>query len=192
MSASSGRLRVLSVFGTRPEAIKMAPVVRELAARSDRFSSAVCVTAQHREMLDPVLDLFDIRPKYDLDIMKPGQDLFGVTCNVLQGMRGVLMEERPDVMLVQGDTTTSMAAAIAAHYLAVPVGHVEAGLRTHDKRAPFPEEANRTITGVLADLHFAPTQASRENLLREGIPDEKIFVTGNTGIDALLWALSLI
>jgi UDP-N-acetylglucosamine 2-epimerase (non-hydrolysing) len=170
----------------------MAPVVRELAARPDRFQSTVCVTAQHRQMLDPILELFDMRPKYDLDIMKPGQDLYDVTCGVLTSMREVLEKERPGIMLVQGDTTTAMAAALAAYYSAVPVGHVEAGLRTHDRRAPFPEEANRTITGVLADVHFAPTQASRENLLREGIPDEKIFVTGNTVIDALLWASSLI
>ena len=187
-----GKLRVLSVFGTRPEAIKMAPVVRELAARPDLFRSTVCVTAQHRQMLDPILELFEIRPKYDLDIMKPGQDLYDVTCGVLTSMRDVLEKERPGIMLVQGDTTTAMAAALAAYYSFVPVGHVEAGLRTHDRHAPFPEEVNRTIAGVLADVHFAPTQSSRENLLREGIPDEKIFVTGNTVIDALLWASSLI
>jgi UDP-N-acetylglucosamine 2-epimerase (non-hydrolysing) len=180
------KLHVLSVFGTRPEAIKMAPVVRKLACLPDSFSSTVCITAQHRQMLDPVLSLFDIRPEYDLDIMKPGQDLFDVTCNVLQGIREVLGKERPDVVLVQGDTTTTMAAALAAYYSGVTVGHVEAGLRTHDKRAPFPEEINRTIAGVVADVHFAPTEASRENLLREGTPPEKIFVTGNTVIDALL------
>jgi len=186
VSSDSGRLRVLSVFGTRPEAIKMAPVVRELADRPEIFSSMVCITAQHRQMLDPVLALFDIRPEYDLDIMRPGQDLFDVTCNVIRGMRDVLGRERPDIVLVQGDTTTTMAAAMAAYYSGVTVGHVEAGLRTHDKRAPFPEEINRTIAGVLADIHFAPTAASRENLLREGVPDETIFVTGNTVIDALL------
>jgi UDP-N-acetylglucosamine 2-epimerase (non-hydrolysing) len=180
------KLHVLSVFGTRPEAIKMAPVVRKLACLPDSFSSTVCITAQHRQMLDPVLSLFDIRPEYDLDIMKPGQDLFDVTCNVLQGIREVLEKERPDVVLVQGDTTTTMATALAAYYSGVTVGHVEAGLRTHDKRAPFPEEINRTIAGVVADVHFAPTEASRENLLREGTPPEKIFVTGNTVIDALL------
>jgi len=186
MSRGMRKLHVLSVFGTRPEAIKMAPVVRKLACLPDSFSSTVCITAQHRQMLDPVLSLFDIRPEYDLDIMKPGQDLFDVTCNVLQGIREVLEKERPDVVLVQGDTTTTMATALAAYYSGVTVGHVEAGLRTHDKRAPFPEEINRTIAGVVADVHFAPTEASRENLLREGTPPEKIFVTGNTVIDALL------
>jgi len=179
-------MKILSVFGTRPEAIKMAPVIRELAGRPEIFSSTVCITAQHRQMLDPVLALFDIRPEYDLDIMQPGQDLFDVTSHVLLGMRDVLGRERPDIVLVQGDTTTTMASAMSAYYAGVTVGHVEAGLRTHDKHAPFPEEINRAIAGVLADLHFAPTAASRENLLREGIPDETIFVTGNTVIDALL------
>jgi UDP-N-acetylglucosamine 2-epimerase (non-hydrolysing) len=146
----------------------------------------VCATAQHREMLDPVLALFDIRPEYDLDIMQPGQDLFDVTSGVLRGMREILGKDRPDVLLVQGDTTTAMAAAMAAYYSGVTVGHVEAGLRTHQKREPFPEEVNRTIAAILADIHFAPTAEARENLLREGIRDETIFVTGNTVIDALL------
>jgi UDP-N-acetylglucosamine 2-epimerase (non-hydrolysing) len=186
MTAHSGTLRVLVVLGTRPEAIKMAPVVNALQERSDRFSCRVCATAQHREMLDPVLALFDIRPEYDLDIMQPGQDLFDVTSGVLRGMREILGKDRPDVLLVQGDTTTAMAAAMAAYYSGVTVGHVEAGLRTHQKREPFPEEVNRTIAAILADIHFAPTAEARENLLREGIRDETIFVTGNTVIDALL------
>ena len=186
MSSRPDRLRVLSVFGTRPEAIKMAPVVRKLAERPDLFSSAVCVTAQHREMLDPVLTLFDIRPDHDLDIMRSGQDLFDVTCEVLKGLKPVLESERPDVVLVHGDTTTTMAASLAAFYLGVKVGHVEAGLRTGDKRAPFPEEVNRVVADVLADLHFAPTATSRDNLLRNGIGPGSIFVTGNTVIDALL------
>jgi UDP-N-acetylglucosamine 2-epimerase (non-hydrolysing) len=179
-------LKVLSVFGTRPEAIKMAPVVKELEKHPDAFKSLVCVTAQHREMLDQVLNLFNIRPDYDLNIMKPGQDLFDITCNVLQGLKPILSEERPDVVLVHGDTSTTMAASIAAYYSRVRVGHVEAGLRTGDKFSPFPEEMNRRVTGALTDLHFAPTDASRENLLREAIDPDTIFVTGNTVVDALL------
>ncbi|WP_298269686.1 non-hydrolyzing UDP-N-acetylglucosamine 2-epimerase [Geobacter sp.] len=179
-------LRVLSVFGTRPEAIKMAPVVKELEKRPEAFKSVVCVTAQHRQMLDQVLNLFDIKPDYDLDIMRPGQDLFDITCNVLQGLKQVLEKERPDIVLVHGDTSTTMAASIAAYYCRIRVGHVEAGLRTHNKFSPFPEEINRRVTGALTDLHFAPTEASRRNLLREGVADETISVTGNTVVDALL------
>ena len=178
--------KVLSIFGTRPEAIKMAPVIKELERHPERFASRVCVTAQHRQMLDQVLRLFEIRPDYDLDLMKPGQDLFDITCNVLLGLKGVLEAEQPDLVLVHGDTTTTMAATLAAYYLRIPVGHVEAGLRTHNKYAPFPEEINRHITGVIADLHFAPTPWARENLLREGVDLAAIHVTGNTVIDALL------
>jgi UDP-N-acetylglucosamine 2-epimerase (non-hydrolysing) len=179
-------LKVLAIFGTRPEAIKMAPVVKELKRHPERFRCLVCVTAQHRQMLDQVLDLFEISPDYDLDIMKPGQSLFDVTSNVLLGLRSVLEKERPDIVLVHGDTTTTMAAALAAYYCGIKVGHVEAGLRTHDKFSPFPEEVNRRVTGVLADLHFAPTEAARQNLLGEGVCQKNIFVTGNTVIDALL------
>lgn len=179
-------LKVLSVFGTRPEAIKMAPVVKSLEKHSDRFISKICVTAQHREMLDQVLRLFQIIPDYDLDVMKPGQDLFAVTCNVLQGLKSVLEKEKPDIVLVHGDTTTTMAASLAAYYCRIPVGHVEAGLRTGNKFAPFPEEINRRIAGALSDLHFAPTEKSRQNLLREGVLPETIHVTGNTVVDALL------
>jgi UDP-N-acetylglucosamine 2-epimerase (non-hydrolysing) len=175
--------QVLMVFGTRPEAIKMAPVVRSLQKSLD---VRVCVTAQHREMLDQVLDLFNIIPDHDLDIMRPGQDLFDVTSNVLQGMKGVLSEEKPDIVLVHGDTTTSMATALAAFYMRIPVGHIEAGLRTYDIYSPFPEEVNRQITGRLATYYFAPTELSRQNLLAENITNKKIFVTGNTVIDALL------
>ena len=179
-------IKVLSVFGTRPEAIKMAPVVKELERFPGQFVSKVCVTAQHREMLDQVLQLFEIVPDHDLDIMKPGQNLFDVTCNVLQGLRPVLEQERPDIVLVHGDTTTTMAASLAAYYCRIPVGHVEAGLRTGNKFAPFPEEINRKVTGSLSDLHFAPTEAARQNLLREGVTVEAIHVTGNTVVDALL------
>lgn len=179
-------LKVLFVFGTRPEAIKMAPVIKELQKHPQTFQTLVCVTAQHRQMLDQVLNLFDIKPDFDLDIMKPGQDLFDVTCNVLQGLKGVLAEVKPDIVLVHGDTTTTMAATIASYYNRVRVGHVEAGLRTHNKYSPFPEEINRKVTGAVADLHFAPTEASRDNLLQENIADEHIFVTGNTVVDALL------
>ena len=177
---------ILSVFGTRPEAIKMAPVVKKLEMFPEMFNSIVCVTAQHRQMLDQVLDLFSIKPDYDLDIMKPRQDLYDVTCNVLTGLKHVLEKARPDMVLVHGDTTTTMAASLAAYYARVPVGHVEAGLRTHNKFAPFPEEINRRVTGALTDLHFAPTEKARENLLREGVDPSSIVVTGNTVIDALL------
>ncbi len=178
--------KILIVFGTRPEAIKMAPLVKKFAAHENDFELKVCVTAQHREMLDQVLDLFEIIPDYDLNIMKANQDLYDVTCNVLQGMKNVLRDFRPDVVLVHGDTTTTMATSMAAFYEKVKVGHVEAGLRTGDLYSPWPEEANRSIAGVLADYHFAPTETSRQNLLRENVPAEKIYVTGNSVIDALL------
>jgi UDP-N-acetylglucosamine 2-epimerase (non-hydrolysing) len=177
--------RVLSVFGTRPEAIKMAPVVRALMDTPD-IDSRVCVTAQHREMLDQVLRLFDIAPKHDLDIMTPAQDLFDVTSRSLLGLRDVLRAERPDLVLVHGDTTTTFTATLAAFYLEIPVGHVEAGLRTRNLAAPFPEEANRSLVGRLASYNFAPTERARQNLLEEAVPDSSIFVAGNTVIDALL------
>ena len=175
-------VKILVVFGTRPEAIKMAPVIRAL---DDNFFVKICVTAQHRQMLDQVLELFEITPDYDLDIMQPGQDLFDITCNVLSGVKKVLQIEEPDIVLVHGDTTTSMATAMAAFYLKIPVGHVEAGLRTYDINSPFPEEFNRQITSRIATLNFAPTKISRQNLLDEKVPDSQIYVTGNTVIDAL-------
>ena len=173
------------VFGTRPEAIKMAPLVKEFQKHVDDFETVVCVTGQHREMLDQVLTIFDIKPDYDLNIMKQGQDLYDVTSRVLLGLRDVLKEAQPDVVLVHGDTTTSTAAALAAFYQQIPVGHVEAGLRTHNIYSPWPEEMNRQITGRIATYHFAPTALSRENLLKENIADSNITVTGNTVIDAL-------
>lgn len=179
-------MKVLTVFGTRPEAIKMAPVVKGLQKATGQIECVVCVTAQHREMLDQVLHLFAITPDHDLDIMKPGQDLYDITCNVLMGMKRVLMQERPDLILVHGDTTTTLAASLAAYYAQIPVGHVEAGLRTGKKFAPFPEEINRKLTGAITDIHFAPTDIARDNLLREGVAAESIHVTGNTVIDALL------
>jgi UDP-N-acetylglucosamine 2-epimerase (non-hydrolysing) len=179
-------LKVMSVFGTRPEAIKMASVVKQLEKHPDTILSKVCVTAQHRQMLDQVLDLFEIHPDYDLSIMKPGQDLFDVTCGVLHGLKTVFEQERPDIVLVHGDTTTTMAASLAAYYCRLSVGHVEAGLRTHNKYAPFPEEINRKVAGVLADIHFAPTPWARDNLLAEGVSPDRIHVTGNTVIDSLL------
>lgn len=177
--------RVLAVFGTRPEAIKMAPVVLRLR-RDARFETRVCVTAQHREMLDQVLELFAIEPDRDLALMSPGQDLFDVTSRVLTRMRDVLREEKPDVVLVHGDTTTCFASALAAFYLDIPIGHIEAGLRTYEMRAPFPEEANRVLTDVLVSEFFAPTERARRNLLREHVDAARIHVTGNTVIDALL------
>jgi UDP-N-acetylglucosamine 2-epimerase (non-hydrolysing) len=179
-------VKVLTVFGTRPEAIKMAPLVHALA-QDDAFESRVCVTAQHREMLDQVLRLFEIVPDYDLNIMKPGQGLSEITCRILEGLKGVLEEFKPDVVLVHGDTTTTMATSLAAFYQRIPVGHVEAGLRTGNLYSPWPEEANRKLTGHLAMYHFSPTENSRQNLLRESLQDDHIFVTGNTVIDALLW-----
>ena len=173
------------VFGTRPEAIKMAPLVKEFQKNAEKIDTIVCVTGQHREMLDQVLQIFDIQPDYDLNIMKQGQDLYDVTAKVLTGMRDVLKEAKPDVVLVHGDTTTSTAAALAAFYQQIPVGHVEAGLRTHNIYSPWPEEMNRQITGRIATYHFAPTALSRKNLLSEGVQEEKITVTGNTVIDAL-------
>ncbi|TEB13635.1 non-hydrolyzing UDP-N-acetylglucosamine 2-epimerase [Pelotomaculum propionicicum] len=179
-------LKVLAVFGTRPEAIKMAPLVKELEKHPAEINCKVAVTAQHREMLDQVLSLFEISPAYDLDIMRHGQNLFDITSRALAGLEKVLTREKPDLVLVHGDTTTTFVAALASFYLQIPVGHVEAGLRTRNKFSPFPEEANRHLTGVLADLNFAPTATARQNLLEEGVPPEKIFVTGNTVIDALL------
>ena len=180
------------VFGTRPEAIKMAPLVKAFQAASDSFRTLVCVTGQHREMLDQVLHIFDIRPDYDLNIMKQGQDLYDVTSRVLLGLREVLKEARPDVVLVHGDTTTSTAAALAAFYAQIPVGHVEAGLRTHNIYSPWPEEMNRQLTGRMATWHFAPTPLSRQNLLAENVADSQITVTGNTVIDALYWVVDKI
>ncbi|MBP6123692.1 MULTISPECIES: non-hydrolyzing UDP-N-acetylglucosamine 2-epimerase [Providencia] len=179
-------MKVLTVFGTRPEAIKMAPLVHALAGDAD-FEAKVCVTAQHREMLDQVLKLFEITPDYDLNIMKPGQDLTDITCRILEGLKAVFADFKPDVVLVHGDTATTMATSLAAFYHRIPVGHVEAGLRTGDLYSPWPEEANRKIAGHLAMYHFAPTENSRQNLLKESIPDSHIFVTGNSVIDALLW-----
>lgn len=173
------------VFGTRPEAIKMAPLVKEFQKHPDQFDTVVCVTGQHREMLDQVLHIFEIKPDYDLNIMKQGQDLYDVTARVLTGMRDVLKEVQPDVVLVHGDTTTSTAAALAAFYQQIPVGHVEAGLRTHNIYSPWPEEMNRQITGRIANFHFSPTPLSKQNLMAEGVKEEQITVTGNTVIDAL-------
>ncbi len=178
--------KILLVFGTRPEAIKMAPLVKALQQDSEFFQTLVCVTGQHREMLDQVLHIFDIQPDYDLNIMKAGQDLYDITSRVLQGMRDVLKQSQPDIVLVHGDTTTSTAAALAAFYQQIPVGHVEAGLRTNNIYSPWPEEMNRQITSRIAIYHFAPTALSRENLLKENVDNAKIIVTGNTVIDALL------
>ena len=178
------KIKVMSVFGTRPETIKMAPLVKELGSRGE-FESVVCVTAQHRQMLDQVLSAFGIRPDYDLDIMKQGQTLSDITARVLQGLEGVIRQVEPDIVLVHGDTTTTFAGALAAYYAQAAVGHVEAGLRTYDKYSPYPEEMNRQFVGCIADLHFAPTEQSRQNLLREGKKPETIVVTGNTAIDAL-------
>ena len=176
---------MMLVFGTRPEAIKMSPLVKEFQKYPEKFETIVCVTGQHREMLDQVLRIFDIQPYYDLNIMKQGQDLYDVTARVLTGMRDELKETRPDIVLVHGDTTTSTAAALAAFYQQIPVGHIEAGLRTHNIYSPWPEEVNRQITGRIATYHFAPTSLSKDNLLQEGISGEQIIVTGNTVIDAL-------
>lgn len=177
--------KVITIFGTRPEAIKMAPLVKELQKRNE-IESLVCVTAQHREMLDQVLELFDIKPDYDLDIMKTRQSLTGITNKVLEGLEEVFEKEKPDMVLVHGDTTTTFAGSLAAFYKQIRVGHVEAGLRTFDKYFPFPEEMNRKLTGAIADLHFAPTEGSKNNLLREGIDENNIYITGNTVIDAML------
>ena len=178
-------MKIMTVFGTRPEAIKMAPLVKALEAESG-IESVLCVTAQHRSMLDQVLELFELQPRYDLDIMQPDQTISMITSHVLCGMEKILEKEQPDRVLVHGDTSTTFATALACFYRQIPVGHVEAGLRTHCRYSPFPEEMNRVLTGHIADLHFAPTERNRENLLREGIPSERIHVTGNTVIDALL------
>lgn len=178
------KIKVMSVFGTRPEATKMAPVVKELEAH-DEIESVVCVTAQHREMLDQVLDIFEIKPDYDLDIMKQRQSLSGITVRALQGLEKVMQEAKPDMVLVHGDTSTTFVGALAAFYNQIQVGHVEAGLRTYNKFEPFPEEMNRKLTGSLADLHFSPTELAKENLLKENVSEEAIVVTGNTAIDAL-------
>ncbi len=184
--------KIMLVFGTRPEAIKMAPLVKEFQKHPEEFETIVCVTGQHREMLDQVLHIFDIKPDYDLNIMKQGQDLYDVTARVLTGMRDIFKVCRPDVVLVHGDTTTSTAAALAAFYQQIPVGHIEAGLRTHNIYSPWPEEMNRQITGRIATYDFAPTPLSRENLLKENVPDSQITVTGNTVIDALYWVVDKI
>ena len=191
-SKSNFMKKIMLVFGTRPEAIKMAPLVKEFEKYPNDFQTIVCVTGQHREMLDQVLNLFEIKPHYDLNIMKQGQDLYDVTARVLVGMRDVLKEAQPDVVLVHGDTTTSTAAALAAFYQQIPVGHVEAGLRTHNIYSPWPEEMNRLITGRIATYHFSPTQLSRQNLLKENVSDESIIVTGNSVIDALYWVVDKI
>ncbi len=183
------KIKVMTVFGTRPEAIKMAPLVKELET-NDKIESIVCVTAQHRQMLDQVLSIFDIKPDYDLDIMKDRQTLLSITTNVLTGLDNVLKEAQPDIVLVHGDTSTTFVGALAAFYNQIPVGHVEAGLRTYDKYSPFPEEMNRCLTGRIADLHFSPTISNRNNLIKENIKDEDIFITGNTVIDALKTTVS--
>jgi UDP-N-acetylglucosamine 2-epimerase (non-hydrolysing) len=188
----TNRKKVLLVFGTRPEAIKMAPLVKQFQKDIINFETKVCVTAQHREMLDQVLDLFDIIPDYDLNLMKPGQDLYDITANVLLGMKDVLSDFKPDVVLVHGDTTTTSATSLSAFYQQIKIGHVEAGLRTGDLLSPWPEEANRQITGVLANYHFAPTTTSENNLLKESKDSKNVIVTGNTVIDALFLALDKI
>ncbi|WP_352404245.1 non-hydrolyzing UDP-N-acetylglucosamine 2-epimerase [Sporanaerobacter acetigenes] len=177
-------MKVMTVFGTRPEAIKMAPIVKAME-KEGRIENIVCVTAQHRQMLDQVLNIFDIEPDFDLNIFKPGQTLTEITTKALEGLEKVIIENKPDLLLVQGDTTTVFAGALAAFYQKVKIGHVEAGLRSGNLYSPYPEEANRKLTGILTDFHFAPTEKNRENLLKEGYPDEKIFITGNTVIDAL-------
>lgn len=178
------KVKVITIFGTRPEAVKMAPLVKELEKREE-VDSKVCVTAQHREMLDQVLELFNINPDFDLNIMKAKQSLTGITTRVIEGLEEVFEDEKPDLILVHGDTTTTFAGALAAFYRQIRVGHVEAGLRTFDKYFPFPEEMNRKLTGAIADMHFAPTESSKHNLLREAVKEEDIFVTGNTVIDAM-------
>lgn len=188
----SNKKKVMLVFGTRPEAIKMAPLVHKLKAEPKAFDVRVCVTAQHRQMLDQVLKIFEIVPDIDLNVMKPGQDLFDLTANVLQGMKSVFDDSKPDALLVHGDTTTTLATAMAGFYAGVPVGHIEAGLRTHDLYAPFPEEFNRQVASKVTRWHFAPTELSRANLIAERVDDASISVTGNTVIDALHWVLNRI
>ena len=184
--------KILLVFGTRPEAIKMAPLVKAFQKDTEHFETRVCVTAQHRQMLDQVLEVFGITPEYDLNIMAPNQDLYGITAKVLMGLREVLKDFRPDTVLVHGDTTTSMAASLAAFYMQIPVGHVEAGLRTYNMLSPWPEEMNRQVTDRICTYYFAPTEQSKKNLLQENIDEKKIFITGNTVIDALLMAVDII
>lgn len=184
--------KIMLVFGTRPEAIKMAPLIKEFQKYPKLFTTFVCVTGQHREMLDQVLDIFEIKPDFDLDIMQPGQDLYDVTTRVLIGMREIFKITKPDIVLVHGDTTTSMSVSLAAFYQQIAIGHIEAGLRTYDRYNPWPEEMNRQLTGRLANYHFAPTELSRQNLLKEGITSETIIVTGNTVIDALYWVVEKI
>lgn len=182
-------LKVMTIFGTRPEAVKLAPVIKKLEEFPDLFKSVICVTAQHRQMLDQVLELFEIKPDYDLNIMKPNQNLFELTSNVLLKLQEVLEKEKPDIILVQGDTTTVFSASLAAFYLKIKIGHVEAGLRTFNKFSPFPEEINRKLTTAMADFHFAPTETSQQNLLKESIEANTVYVTGNTVIDALFMTL---
>jgi UDP-N-acetylglucosamine 2-epimerase (non-hydrolysing) len=189
MISMKNTLHVMVVFGTRPEAVKMAPVIKALQQHAKKIETTVCITAQHREMLDQVLDVFEITPEIDLDLMKPDQSLADLTARIFTELDPVIKQKKPDWMLIQGDTTTVMAAAILGFYNQVKVGHVEAGLRTHDKWQPFPEEINRRLAGVVADLHFAPTENNRQNLLREGIPDEIIHITGNPAIDALQYII---
>jgi len=189
MEVSMNKIKVLVVFGTRPEAVKMAPIVKALKNDQEHFISKICVTAQHRDMLDQVLRIFDIEPDYDLNIFQSGQTLTQITCRALTGLEGVIEEFNPDLILVQGDTTTVFSGALAAFYHQVKIGHVEAGLRSGNLYSPYPEEANRMLTGVLTDFHFAPTTTSKNNLLREGYDEGKIFITGNTSIDALSWVI---
>jgi UDP-N-acetylglucosamine 2-epimerase (non-hydrolysing) len=183
------KIKALIIFGTRPEAVKMAPVIKALKSDQEHFTIRICVTAQHRDMLDQVLRIFDIEPDYDLNIFRSGQTLTQITCRALTGLEDVIEEFKPDIVLVQGDTTTVFTGALAAFYHQVKIGHVEAGLRSGNLYSPYPEEANRKLTGVMTDFHFAPTATSRDNLLREGYDDSKIFVTGNTSIDALKWVI---
>ncbi len=183
------KIKVLVIFGTRPEAVKMAPIVKALKSDKENFESKICVTAQHRDMLDQVLRIFDIEPDYDLNIFQSGQTLTGITCRALTGLETVIEQFKPDLILVQGDTTTVFSGALAAFYHQVKIGHVEAGLRSGNLYSPFPEEANRKLTGVLTDFHFAPTETSRANLLKEGYENSKIYITGNTSIDALKWVI---
>lgn len=180
------KLKVIVIFGTRPEAIKLAPIIDLLKKEKKTFQTLICVTAQHREMLDQVLGLFEIEPDYDLNIMKPKQDLYGITIEILRKLRVLFKKVKPDLLLIQGDTTTTFSASLAGFYEKIKIGHVEAGLRTYNKYRPFPEEMNRHLTSILTDYHFAPTEKARENLLREGFPAESILVTGNTAVDALL------
>lgn len=182
--------KILFVFGTRPEAIKMAPVIHRFRANHKQFKVIICITAQHRKMLDEVLDVFDIIPDYDLNIMKKNQDLFDITVSILQELKIILKKEKPDVILVQGDTTSAFVSALAAFYLKVPVAHIEAGLRTYNKFSPYPEEINRHLISVLSDVHFAPTKVAKNNLQKEGVPSNKIYLTGNTVVDALYYVIN--